>query len=649
MRIYAFGARPPIENAEIVRQQLSLAHSYQCALVAIERDRRAAIDALYIAACPAEWTALEEAEKRSRAAAENVGRCRSTGGDMLPPDEEMLAERKEALTAAKNELEAARENEKKTRGSWWEARRRATPALRPSLTEVDAASRAANKRAYNLAGDVNLAWGTRLKIGEFVERAAKASAKIGTLPKFPRFDGGGAIAVQLQGPSGIEDKKGLSPANAFGDEDTRFRIKFISAAEWQALQNRNSLVSRKGKPLPQPDPNSKRSLRRAAATGGTSTSNYAVVRLRIGSDGRAPVWAAWPVVISRPLPADAPIKWAQIHAHKVGSRTEWRLLITVDNCEVPKKNGQKTVAVNLGWRNLQDGGLRVGYAVGSDGREEEVRVPEAYVRGVAHVDSIRGIRDKRLEELKKDLAEWADERELPEWLEEALRYVDQWKSPKRIAMLLRRWSERRFEKDASLYDALRAWEKQDRHLRFWECDEREKLLRMRKDYYRQIAATLAKEYDRVLITNMDLRDFVSLPAPEEAAKSEGAEQRRSRFLAAPSELRESIKNACSTRGAVFEEVDSKFKTQTCNACGLVTAFAARTDLHHTCECGARWDQDANHCRNLLASDEVVSKTRDPLAPSVTSNNDANNSKKGRWQKRRSKNSSQNIDNKKENK
>lgn len=220
---------------------------------------------------------------------------------------------------------------------------------------------------------------------------------------------------------------------------------------------------------------------------------------------------------------------------------------------------------------------------------------------------------------------------------ETLRYVDQWRSPRRAAILLRRWRAHRFAGDSEIFNALVFWEKKDRHLRFWECDERERLLRRRKEHYRCVAARLAQEYDRVLVTDMDLRDFASLPAPEEAAKSEGSEQRRSRFLAAPSELRGAIKNACSTRGTSFEKVKSMFKTQTCNACGLVQEFEARAAIEHACECGARWDQDANHCKNLLASDPVLRGIRG-AARAVGEEGDqgATDKKKGRWQKRRSK-------------
>ena len=640
MRIYAYGAFAPVENIHVIHEQLRLAHSYQCALVCIERDRRKAVEQLYRDTCPNEFKAQEASSQAVLKAVEVVRRLRTRPGDMLEPDEEMKVKAREEAKIACEVLDRARAQEKVTRQAWKDARKRATPKLRERLQACDAEARAKNKFAYNAAGSVGLAWGTRLKIGESAERAAKAAAKIGAMPHMPRFDGGGILSVQLQGDSGIEGKKGLLSADVFAGADTRFRLTSTDPAAWQALRGKSSLVGKNGKPLPQADPNSKRSQRRRERGGdGTGGGTCMIARLRIGSEGRDPIWGVWPVIIHRPLPTNAPIKWVQICAHKIGPRTEWRLLVTVDDeavaIETPTRRLVKsTLAVNLGWRNLQDDGLRVAYAVGSDGRREEIRVPPSYVSGVAHVQSLKSIRDKLFVTAKTALREWAEEAERPEWFSEELRYMDRWLAQRKLVRFVSRWNRQRFDGDAEIFEILSKWQKKDKHLWFWESDERTKLLRMRQDFYRTVAARWASEYERILVTEMDLRDFAQKEAPEDA-DSTGKDQRVSQRYAAPSELRGAIKNACSTRASMFEEVKAVFLTQTCHACGIVFAFAAKTDLEHTCECGARWDQDYNHCRNLLARGEVVRAPGGSLALSVIDENDAAGNKKGRWQKRRS--------------
>jgi hypothetical protein len=635
MRVYAYGARPPIEGAELVREQLWLATIYQKVLVLLERERRETVEQLYRDACPAEWAAYEAAEQAAEAAAQAVRLSRSTGGELLRPDEEMKTERDAVHKAAVAALTEARQREAEARQAWGDARKRATKSLRPQLKWIDTDVKARQKHAYNAAGSVGLAWGTRLKVGESVERAAQAAAKAGSLPRIPRFDGAGATTVQLQGKSGIDGKNGLAPADALTGGDTRVRLEYVDRPTWQRLQGRSAFVGsahREGgeivkngpragqprQPLPQPDPNSKTSQR---------NKHCAIARLRVGSNGQKPVWAAWPVVVHRDSPADAPITWAQMHARRVGPRTEWKLNLTVDDVLPSMRDTSPTLptlAVNFGWRPLLDGGLRVAYAVGSDGNEEEVRVPHAYTTGAAHVDEMRGTRDRLFEKAKKALVEWIQEGERPAWLIEEARWVDRWRTQRKLVRLISHWGRQRFDGDAGMWSTIVAWQKKDRHLWFWEADEREQLLKMRRDFYRNVAARWATSYARILVTDMDLRDFAKLPAPEEAAKSEGKVQRVLQKLAAPSVLRDAIKNACSTRGAFFEEADGLFKTQTCNACGLVFTWAARQAIGHTCQCGVRWDQDANHCRNLLSAARPPQIVTEP------------GKKKGRWQKRKDK-------------
>jgi hypothetical protein len=762
MRNYEFGCYPPVENAKLIELQFRLAHSYQCALVMIERERRIAVDDLYRAACPSEWAAFDAADQVAKAASDALRQSRSNGGDMLEPDEEMKAEQREIVEMLKSKLVEARAAQKIARQAWYDAKRAATPGLRSQIKAVQDEAYARNTRAYNLAGTVGLAWGTRLKIGEAVERAGKAAFAEGSLPRFPPFDGTGSIWVQLQMewvsredlPSAemaeklptrlaVKDKNrwraverdgnalwflnktggrlldeneqpvryagsglprteyhvGLGMDGVLAGTDTRVRLESTGMAAFQEARGKSATMSPprtrwkcgacghqwsgenagsecrcggkgafafvgEARDLPQPKQDGK-----------AAGWQLGVVRLRVGSDERQPVWAAWPVRLQRDhLPQEgAAIKWACARSYKVGNRVKWRLLLTADDEQPGFRVDGPTLAVNLGWRNLIDGGLRVAYAVGSDGHKEEVRVPSAFINGIARVDSYRSIRDQRFEALKKDLKEWVEDGETgdkPEWLIEEVESIDYWRSQKRLARLLRQWWRQRFAGDDLIFDALLVWEKKDRHLRYWECDERESLFKMRRDFYCVTAARWATRYAHVFVTDMDLRDFAELPEPEDAAKSEGAEQRRSRTLASPSELRGAIENACSTRGAccprvvtrarkkveegvcpahvgVTKRLASPFKTQTCHACGIVFAFAAKQDLEHTCECGARWDQDYNHDMNLLASGGVTRGGGGSLAPSVAEMSANGEQRKGRWHKRRSKPDTQVVDSAKE--
>lgn len=634
MRIYSYGARPPVTQVAEVVRQLRLASDHQRVLVLIEQRRRQAIDHLYQHACPAEWVAFRTAEEQTAALAKALLLARSAQAVNAEKGDEDAAT---AVREAREDLLEMREVEWSMRGAWYAAKKRATPRLRRRLAMCDAGAQARGKAAYAAARAAGLSWGTCLRVAESAERAGKAAQKEQSMPRLPEqirdeipvrgMVAEGLLAVQLQ--------KGLFTETALSCEDTRFRIEMVDAAEWQRRQGRSSTVGRNGRPLDQPS---------------TRQKGYAVAWLRIGSEGRDPVWAQFPIIYSRPLPSAAAIKWVQVHTHRVGLRTEWQVQITVDDTSPVTRTEGPTLAVNLGWRRFKDGSIRVAYAVGSDGYEQEVKVPPDYVRRVAHVESLHAIRDRNREAGQGALRDWVTNSAAPPWLVEETEWIELWRSGERLSRIIRLWPRPCLEQEASMLYALDAWFAQERHLHFWEDDERENAWKMRREVYRCLAAKWATKYSRILVTDMDLRDFAERPVPEEGKQNKGNEQRRARVLAAPSELRGAIKNAASTRGSVFEEWSPKqlrsseeegWKggyTMTCAGCGAVECFDAKHDVQHTCSaCGESWDQDANHCRSILASAKVLRERAVALAATGEGERKIEvTPQQGRWQKRRSK-------------
>jgi hypothetical protein len=139
---------------------------------------------------------------------------------------------------------------------------------------------------------------------------------------------------------------------------------------------------------------------------------------------------------------------------------------------------------------------------------------------------------------------------------------------------------------------------------------------------RRSAADLARRYDRVVVTDMDLREFARALPPEEGSRGEGRDLRRRRMLAAPSELRSSIKRAFTRRGpGRYMEHDGSYRTRVCPSCGVTAAeddpqFIISPSVR--CEpCGEWRDQDEAHCRSLLAevaSAEAAIKADAPAEP-----------------------------------
>lgn len=711
MRNYAYGARSPIQNAHLVYGQLRLAHAYKVALTLVEIRRRRLVDALYRNAAPDEWRAHDEAELAVTAAVSVIRLYRSTDGE--PHDKELRAEYSEAARAAKEALDAARQRAKIARQAWYDARKRVLPALKSILAECDSAAYAARKAFYNSPDFAELYSSTREKVDESCERAAKAALKAGTMPHRSIFDGGGVLAVRLQGG-------GLTMKDATDSHDTRFQIELVNAETWQMLQGASSAASvercrwrcvkcnrtwsgtravedgrqrdecrcggraekenvREPQPLPQPAKASRRDLLSKQSAKWMSSNGkegralgHAIVRMRVGSEGkeRKARFASFPVMLHehREISSASKIKVAFIVVQRIGPKLEWKLCLTMDDGEVEKKKDGATLAVNLGWRATDSGDLRVAYAVGTDcgdapvrawngtqpeekfvaAGHEDIRLLPQFALGMERVKELGQSRAKLFQLAMKALSSWINDCEvkIPEWLAEKRRWMHVWRAPKKLAMLLLDWRAQRFDGDVGMFDAIEHWQKKDRHLWAYEAGTRERNLRMRKEWYRRIASAWAERYQTIIVTDMDLRVFAERASPE-ASDETGRQLRVQQKLAAPSELREAIKNACATRGTVFKEIKALTPvparvrktavigpTQRCHACGQPSFFDASNVFVHGCNCGARWDQDYNHCMNLLASASVVGELPDPVAPSETTPETANTERPGRWQKRR---------------
>jgi hypothetical protein len=219
--VYRYGLAAPHEAFELVEAQLRAAHEYRCALVRIERDRRA-----------------EEREARQSSSAELVAAeaqvraidtsCAKLAGEISAArklarkrveTEEMrsaLAAEREKLHVAKGLLFALRERQRAQCFDCRKAKSEIVPCehahpegrtLRLSLDAVDLRAREKIREAYNASPAY---WGTKLVVDKAMgaSRAAPLYEKDGLTPHdppFPRWDGGGCVAVQFQGGTPVEN------------------------------------------------------------------------------------------------------------------------------------------------------------------------------------------------------------------------------------------------------------------------------------------------------------------------------------------------------------------------------------------------------------------------------------------------------------
>jgi hypothetical protein len=242
----------------------------------------------------------------------------------------------------------------------------------------------------------------------------------------------------------------------------------------------------------------------------------------------------------------------------------------------------------------------VAYWKDSAGDHGELLVPQKTVVGIKKCYDLQSIRKKNFNTARDLLSEWLKQTPSSDWLAFATTSLDKWKSPARLAGLLIRWMGARVPGDSQILEALEAWAKQDRHLLRWEAHQNKRRRGFRREQYRLWATQLSRKYAMILVDGMALPPLLRKPEVEDEVQSEGKLQRETAKLASPGSLREALKLATSKTGCVLSVIDSAYMTRKCHLCGEMEKWNASPTILHTCgKCGKTWDQDLNHCVNML--------------------------------------------------
>jgi hypothetical protein len=615
--VYRYGLAATHENAQLVHEQMRLAHEYHKRLVEIERARRADSRAV-MAASSAELRAAEESVRAADAECERLaGEIRAARKQTRKRSEteEMrvaLATEREAKRTRQRELYAIREKQRAQCFECRSARLEEIPcphaseearALRLALDAIDTRALGEVRQAREASG---VFWGTYL----IVEKAARASFGAPLYaqdcitphdPAFPRWTGDGAVAIQLQG--------GLSLEDATRGDDTRLRLRCPPwPEEWLSRLPAAAEPVSLGRLPPGHRPDgSVAPATRADGTPARWVRDHAAregeLRMRISSDGRDPIWASWRLDYARSLPQGAVISWAIVYRRMRGPHAEWSVCVTAAVQQpAPKDITGKTIAIDLGWRVIGEE-LRVAAWQDSEGMRGELRLSAADIRTLRQPEQIRGDRDTAFDLCKLRLHRWvAASPNAPEWMRVETATVPQWRDPRRMVALLRKWAEQpsRTPDEDLVYRAVEAWALADYHLWEQETARRTWALRRRRDKYRVFAAHLARKNDTIVIEAFDLRVFAQrAETGQDDAENETA--RSNRQMAAVSELRDAILHAAANYGATVVEVSAVDTTRTHAICGVVADRDVASDVMVYCDvCHATFDQDLNAADILLS-------------------------------------------------
>ncbi len=553
-RVYKYGLLPPTEEEDRISDQIGLAHRYYNDLIAIERRRRAITHAILLShssVAPLE-AAVEALKAQVEQARVSIKKTRSE-------------DRRRSDTKAQRDLVKQLRSQLKTQ---CQLLRDAKAELRKNVEIKGAIQQfndGANIAAKQARGSCGIYWGT-YQIVEDALFAVKRDAI--EEPRFRRWRGGdGAVGVQLQ--------KGRSIEDVIGGDDRQLQIDPVPDEAY----------------LPETPRGQRRRLSRT------------MLRMRIGSAGRAPIWAHWPMVMHRPLPDGCQIKKAKVIRRRLGNKFKWEMHITISlsNSWQHEPCGEGAVAIDVGWRQRTNGitTLRVGYQF--DGRAgEEILLDPSVIGDLLHVDRLRSYRDKDIEKLRPRLAQGL--RDLgdsaPEWIRDRTATLYQWRSMARFAALAIAWRDQRFDGDDELFEMIESWRKYDSHLWLWEVHQRNKCLGRRKEQYRVLGATLARKYETLVLETFNLTKMQRKPAVE-STEIQWEAVKRAQTIASISELRLCLINAFVSRGGRVIHVSAHNTTRICNACESVEKWDQALCLWHACSaCGVLWDQDDNAAKNI---------------------------------------------------
>lgn len=575
VKTYSFGLLSPITNADKVSDEMKSAHRYQNAFIEIEKWRREEIRKLQSKFGNASdlEQALTNAEEAFNAIDKKIkaanAKARTHVDTKEQRDERQAAKllKKEAALALKTfrkalNISKKRLDELKEDDSTASEYERAFLSIKKEVSE---------RRAV-IRGGENAPWyGTYMLVEEAVQATCKMPLYDGTEPndpKYRRWDGCGRFGIKQFQPNEPMTK-------VIGDGASSLYI--------QILPYKNGATRKGGKkPLK-------------------------LLRVRIGSDGRKPIWAEFPMIYHRAIPNDAEITTVQVMREIVGTDQKWQVSITVkENVEEYVVKPFSAIAFDLGWRSFEDR-IRVAYYHTTNNESGEIAVPIKILDQLRKVETLQSTIDTEFDLIRGQFKTWLDTNAeiLPDWLKEKVQFIDKWKSPARLVKVINEWQTQRFAGDEVILgkkgvwnhanktltrgEGLLGWKYHQTHLYNWVRNQSEKARLHLIEHYKVAAAKFANQYDVVVFENINLANL---------AKSKVGSTNRQ--LTAPSKFRNACKNVFERKGGKegYVEVPAANTSKIHNKCGYKNDLTPA--LMHVCAgCKEELDRDENAARNIL--------------------------------------------------
>lgn len=583
---------------EVAKHQLWLGHQLRNSLVEqyiAHQQRMAAIWRCF--------PTLVQAEEVVRMASANLAATehqmrshRMTDRSTRPRDQDktVLIEQKKVLHAARQALRSEKE--------------RHYAAARDAMRQESNIFKQAKRDLYaKYVQQQGLYWATHNDVVTSFDASLRLITKLhqqgrSAQPRFRRWTGEGTITAQLVRAANQPARTPMLLASGTGSWANVCQLSpWVDPQQWESMtRSQQRAVTR----VPDHqwcamEPDQRRAL------------GHGTLLFCIGGKQQIRI----PVIIHRMLPAEADVTMVRVTRRLVAGKPKISVSVIARIPAPPVCPQGPAAAVHVGWRSLRRDGVRVGMIASThrlpevpqslrqvvrplDEHHAEIRIDRGTLQVAGRPAAVRSRRDQMLDDLRQDIIEVANDFPLP--AEYDIASIKQWRSPARFVRLLQTWPLQGAPQQ--LIQRMDAWQRQDRHLWEFECNERQQTAAHIRDVYRNVAVWISSWASLVVTDNWNIREVSRVPGLGEEDTLQVRMARAARQVVAPGSLRALIVEAARARGIAHETVPLENKALMHCACdhGILDRSQFVRHIHvHCSHCGISFDQDSNVTDHLL--------------------------------------------------
>lgn len=259
-----------------------------------------------------------------------------------------------------------------------------------------------------------------------IETSAKKSfSDSKTDPKFSKFNGEGKVGVQLTDEKGLSIQKALAGTNPV--------LKIELKPEVRLANN-----TKKKKTL-------------------------AIARMKISGSSKSGMFLDIPFIMHRTMPDDSVIKWCYLITKKIGYRLIYEIQFTIESetFKQIKDNKSGTIAINLGWRSVNEG---IKYGTTFDGQNtEDLIFNHKLVNKNNQSKFLLSVSDHYFNEVKKEFSNWLKTANITDELKSEVEFIHAWKAHEKLVKISKKFSYL-FLSDNINYKLWSLWRKYRCHL-----------------------------------------------------------------------------------------------------------------------------------------------------------------------------------------